>query len=313
MRSTRSWRRRGRRNAARAVAPGGRTRWCPAWLSWPGAAAPSGAERAARPRAPPLVHAPPGLGGRAAPKIRQARLNSQVDGLGLGRLLPGEPEADLPGGSGADAGETGRQRLVQPARLLRQAQAEGLLPPHIRRQLILGGREGKGRARQHPPHPAHLIGHVAQAVDDLPVLHQAQVAVAAHGLKVELLLPLLPHLVQGLDVDADQPVSPHLRHPHHPAGHQVLAHEHAEHRRLLRALVAVPGQMHPGAGGVGVDEQAVVLPRGADKEQHHVLLRLLHPVYPAAPQPVIQFPGRKAQGQSVQRHSFSRFLPVSTR
>ena len=144
---------------------------------------------------------------------------------------------------------------------------------------------------------------MAQAIYNDAVLHQAQVAVAAHGLKVQLLFTQLTQVVIGADVDAQQAVAMQLADTQHPAGNQVLAHQHAKHRRLGQAFIGLVGQVQAGAGGVGVDEQAVVLPARADGQHHHILLGLLHAVHAAARQLVVEFPGDKAQRQAVQCHA----------
>ena len=121
---------------------------------------------------------------------------------------------------------------------------------------------------------------MAQAVDNDAVLYQAQVGVPPHRLKIQLFLARDAHLIVGEDIDADQPVAEHLLNAHHPAGQEMLAHQHGEYRGLQGAFIAFIGQVQPCAGGVGVDEQAVIVPARADQKHHHVLLRLLHLVHP---------------------------------
>ena len=83
---------------------------------------------------------------------------------------------------------------------------------------------------------------------------------------------LIVRLVDGADVGADQ----------------VLAQQHAEHRRLRRVLKAAFRQVHPGVACPRRQQQAQVLPFSPQGQQQHVPLRLLHLVNPAALQFLFQ-------------------------
>ena len=182
----------------------------------------------------------------------------------------------------------------------------------LRGQLVLPGRQLVRQARQQLAHPAHIPAHVADGVDDLSVFDQRQVAVAAHGLQIQLPWPFFPQLVPVVDHDADQPVPKELLDAHHPAADQVLAQKHAEHRGVRRVLVDLVGQVDARHGGAGRDQQAAVFPLRADQQHHHVLFRLADPVDPASRQR-LHFPGQKAHRQSVQRHKSTSVVFIEFR
>lgn len=84
---------------------------------------------------------------------------------------------------------------------------------------------------------AHLKVDPAQAVQNPPVLRsQDQVRVAAHDLEDEVLLRGASHLVGAVEGEVQQPLHLRLLHPDQPPARQMLAQQHAEHRRLRRVF-----------------------------------------------------------------------------
>ena len=214
-----------------------------------------------------------------------------------------QPEGQLLRRLGGDAGQMAGKKAVQgagkgcqPGHQLRLVQVIGV-------QLVLGRGHHKGQAGQHLAHPAHVQAHMAQGVQNAPLLRQRQVAVLAHGFKIQHLFPAAFQLVPAQHPDFNQPVAPQLADSCDAPACQMLSHQHAEHGRFLGVFIAGPRQMHPGAAGGGRNQQAQGFPGAPQGEDDHIMIRLGHLIHPGAQQFIFQFPGQKAQGQSVKGHT----------
>ena len=84
---------------------------------------------------------------------------------------------------------------------------------------------------------------------------------------------------------------------------KVLAQQHAEHRRLGRIFKARVRQMDAGVAGARGDQQAGVPLRGAQGEEQHVPLGLLHLVDLRALERGAQLRRQGFDTDGVQRHA----------
>ena len=150
-----------------------------------------------------------------------------------------QAERQLPAHERRKAAEGIEQPAVQPpGRTLRGKQRRQLLLRHREQiPLALRGRQMVIKSRQDLPLLAHLKVDPAQAVQNPPVLRgQDQVRVAAHDLEDEVLLRGASHLVGAVEGEVQQPLHLRLLHPDQPPARQMLAQQHAEHRRLRRVF-----------------------------------------------------------------------------
>ena len=150
-----------------------------------------------------------------------------------------QAERQLPAHERRKAAEGIEQPAVQPpGRTLRGKQRRQLLLRHRERiPLALRGRQMVIKSRQDLPLLAHLKVDPAQAVQNPPVLRsQDEVRVAAHDLEDEVLLRGASHLVGAVEGEVQQPLHLRLLHPDQPPARQMLAQQHAEHRRLRRVF-----------------------------------------------------------------------------
>ena len=90
---------------------------------------------------------------------------------------------------------------------------------------------------------------------------------AGHGLQNQPPEPLLSQLVRRLYVQRHHPLQGLLLHGHDAPSRQVLAQQHAEHRRLGGIVPQLLRQVQPGLGGSGAQQQ----PPPAPQQQHHLV------------------------------------------
>ena len=141
------------------------------------------------------------------------------------------------------------------------------------REEVRAGRFGRhrvGQTRQELPDVAVLKIHPLERVDDLAVLHQHQIGVAAHQLSAEGVPDEVAHLVGALELEVYDAVARFHSDIQQLAAGQVLPHQHTEGGRRLRVLEALFGQADPRGTAPGRQQQAVGL--GAGAESQHQLV-----------------------------------------
>ena len=255
-------------------------------------------------RHPRLVIERHGRGGNVPQRLNQpGRKRAEVQlahGSGGVRAHLG---ADLPGAHAGHARDAGHQPLGQRAALRGQPRGQSVRREVFRGQLVLLGRKLVHAAGLHGAHAAHLAVYVADGVDDHPVLpHQRQVGVAAHHLQIERFFHGVAQLVQAVKSDGQNAVAGHLPDILHARAQKVLAHEHAEHRRLGRVLIGLGGQLGARLVGVGAQKQPVVAPAAAYEQNQRVTLGLIDLVHPPAPERGKQLAAHIRQGKAIHRH-----------
>ena len=111
-------------------------------------------------------------------------------------------------------------------------------------------------ARQSGPLGAFVQADAAQAVDD-PALRaqQVQIAGAAHQLSHQRFPDREAHLVGAVKEEGSRPLHGGLGDFRQLGTHEMLAQQHTEHGRLRRIFRGGGGQMEPGRGGIGGEEQ----------------------------------------------------------
>ena len=129
----------------------------------------------------------------------------------------------------------------------------------------LGGR-GVGQARQQLAHIAVLKIHALECVNDLAVLHQNQIGVAAHQLGTQGVAHKVAHLVGALKIKIHDAVSRLHVHVQQPAAGEMLAHQHTEGRRRFRVFKAFFGQAHAGGTAAGRKQQRIGIRAGTQGE-----------------------------------------------
>ncbi len=90
---------------------------------------------------------------------------------------------------------------------------------------------------------------------------------------------------------------------------KMLAHEHAEHRRLGRVFKPAGGEMYAGVARAGGDDKAKIAAPCAQGEKEHIPFGLLHPVYAPANCFLPEFARESADGHGIKRH---RYPPLSS-
>ena len=144
--------------------------------------------------------------------------------------------------------------------------------------LALRGRQMVIKPRQDLPLLAHLKVDPAQAVQNPPVLRgQDEVRVAAHDLEDEVLLRGASHLVGAVEGEVQQPLHLRLLHPDQPPARQMLAQQHAEHRRLRRVFRRFIRQVDARMIGRGREQQFSAAGRAAHGQDQRVALRAAGP------------------------------------
>ena len=170
-------------------------------------------------------------------------------------------------------------------------------------QLVLGGRGRVGQSGLNLPDPVHVSRHMPRCFQDSPVfVQQDQVAVSAHDLQHQPASHMIPQLVHGIHVHVHDPVAFRLGYAVNPSARQLLAHQHAEGRRLQRVGKASVRQVASGVVRRCAQQQLPVLVLRPDQHHHQIPLRLINPVNPAPSQHLIQFSDGKPHRQSVHGH-----------
>ena len=220
----------------------------------------------------------------------------------MGVRLPGGAEGQLPGDQGGDAEVAVQQKGVHAP--LRVGGGEPLPEAGLRllrhRQPAHGGRGLVVQPRQHLPAGGHVRVHPAEAVDDPPLpVQQDQVGPAAHGLQHQRPPARAAELVGDIQLQPHQPLQRRLGDGGHPAPHQVLAQQHAEHGGLRRVVPGEMRQLNAGGVGPGVQQQPLVAPQQQD---HLVPGGLLDLVDPQAQQSGPQLLHHRLHTDSIQWH-----------
>ena len=142
----------------------------------------------------------------------------------------------------------------------------------LHRQRVVFPLALRGLPVKHPRQDGTELGQVpvdaAEAVHDASLLvGQDQVGTASHGLQNQMTGHLVPHLVGGLQFHIHHPLHRRLPQSDDSCAGQVFPQEHTEHGRIGRVLPAAFGELEPGMGGVGGEQQlavALIAP-----EEHH--------------------------------------------
>ena len=140
-------------------------------------------------------------------------------------------------------------------------------------RLFLGGGGGGpiGHAGQHLPDLAGDEIHPLGGVNNfIRLVHQDDVAVPAHNLADQGGFHLVPQVVHRLKDDAEHPVQALLPGGDEPAGAQVLAQQHTEHRGGLGVFQRLGGKVDLGGGGVGREEEPAVLAAAPEGQKHQL-------------------------------------------
>ena len=138
-------------------------------------------------------------------------------------------------------------------------------------------------AGQDLPFGGHLKVHAPQAVEDASLaVRQDEVRVAAHDLEDQVFLRGAAHLVGAVEREVDEPLHPRLRDRGEFPPDEVLAQQHAEHRRLRRVLLRDIGEMDARLIRRRRQQQAASAARSAQRQNDGVPRGLLHLVYAAA-------------------------------
>ena len=189
--------------------------------------------------------------------------------------LPRRPESQLPGNNGRHAEIAVQQKGVQLP--LRVGRGKLLPEAHLRflrhRQAAGGGRRLIVKPRQHLAGCGHIRVHPPQAIDDASLsVQQDQVGPAAHGLQHQRPLSRLAEVIRHIQLQPHQPLQGRLHQIRHPGAHQMLAQEHAEHRRLRWIVPGELRQLDTGRVGAGIQQQPLIAPQ---QQNHLVPGRLL--------------------------------------
>ena len=165
----------------------------------------------------------------------------------------------------------------------------------------LGGR-GIGQTGQELTDIAVLKIHPLKGVDDLSVLHQHQIGVAAHQLRAEDVPHKVAHLVGALELEVDDAVA--RLHPdvqQTPAG-EMLPHQHTEGGRRFGVLEALLGQADSCRAAPGRQQQAVGIGAGAQGDDQLIAGRLKQFCDLGVGQRGLQFRRRQRQCRGIQCH-----------
>ena len=193
--------------------------------------------------------------------------------------------------------------LVQLAARLAKARGELVSRRRVRIELALAGRIGVGQTRQHEAHAGDVLVHMAAGVHDAPVsAAQDDVRVAAHHLHDERAGDGIAQLGERGDVDFQNAVARDAPHGAHTPAADVLAQQHAQHRRLHGAGLGMGRQVHARAAGRGAQQQAMVFALRADEQMNLVALGLNHAVDAPVPELFVELAGDKAEHHAVHRH-----------
>ena len=239
---------------------------------------------------------------------------------GIGHLRQTAEEVAQPGGGGGQIIAAIRaalqhaegQFLCRGHRQSADAGCESLVERHIARagqgskqafrgdvrrvELVLGGWRQIGEARLHLADAAHVLADVAGRIQDAVLsVHQDQVGVTAHDFQNQPAQHMVAHLVHGVNVDVNDAVAADLADGRHAPGGQLLAQQHAEHRRFEGVGEILAGKVEARVVGRGAQEQLVIGGTGADEQDDGVLFRLG------------DLPGRETEGEAVHGHGGASF------
>ena len=173
--------------------------------------------------------------------------------------------------------------------------------------LVPGVGDKIGPSRQHFPDGAHHRGDVLDAVHDLLfVVEEDDVAVLAHQLDDQRVATQVAHLIEVLDLKAQDALETGLRHGEDPPVLQVLSKEHAESGRLKRRLSGPGSEISQRERGVGRQIEpalaASALRGRFEREDQLIAVRLRYFVYAGARKSAGELPAETGGGDSVKGH-----------
>ena len=103
------------------------------------------------------------------------------------------------------------------------------------------------------------------------------------------------HLIGAVEGQINQPLHPGLADRGELAADEVLAQQHAKHRRLRRVFLCKFSEVNARLIRRGCEQQPPAAARPAQTEQHGVPRRLLHFVHAAAQRARFQFAAQRSQ------------------
>ena len=174
----------------------------------------------------------------------------------------------------------------------------------------LGGR-GIGQTGQELTDIAVLKIHPLEGVDDLSILHQHQIGVAAHQLRAEDVPHKVAHLVGALELEVDDAVA--RLHPdvQQTSAGEMLSHQHTEGGRRFGVLEALLGQADSCRAAPGRQQQAVGIGAGAQGDDQLIAGRLKQFCDLGVGQRGLQFRRRQRQCRGIQCHLYYLVLFIN--
>ena len=237
--------------------------------------------------------------------VLQARALRIVRPLEPGAGIAERAEAHLPAQQGRHTGKQAQQPLIERRRRDRAGeQLRALLRRRVEQdRLVLPQRQAVKQARLHLARLAHGGIHAAHAVDDVPVgADENDVRLAAKHLDDEPLFDRCAEFIAAVEIQHEHTLKVRLRNTRDARADEVLAQEHAEHRRFGRVFKRAGREMHPRAAHAAVHEQLCVAALCAHGQQQQVALRLLHLVDARTGQALRQLLRQSVQKNCVHWH-----------
>ena len=168
--------------------------------------------------------------------------------------------------------------------------------------LFLRRRQAVKAAGLKPPLLAARKVHPAQAVNNPPILvHQNQIRAASNQLRDQRFSVSVAHFISRVELHDEHALKARLRDCPNTRTDEVLAQQHAKHRRLSGILRRLRREMHARTACPSRYQQFFVALQRAQRQKQQIPLRLLH---------LVDFCPRERRGklfaQGVERYSVER-------
>ncbi len=126
-------------------------------------------------------------------------------------------------------------------------------------------------------------------MDKAVLVEQDDIAMTAHNLDNQRLADGIAELIGVLEVKIENPLKSCRADVEQTGTGQVLAQQHAEHRRRSRVVSRIIGQVNPGCGWICRQQKPAVLSVVSQLKDQFKAVRLINPVNARVCQRLIEF------------------------
>ena len=185
-------------------------------------------------------------------RLRGGAYDMQIAFAGMRVRVSAGAIGDFARGLARQAADAIGEQLLHAAASPRHRRIERVRAHGIEGDFAVLRRAFVAQSRQHLAHGGNRFAHAARAVDDSALrIHEDQVGMLAHEFADERLVRAVAQIAQMLDFNFQYAVAVDLANIGNSPADQMLAHQHAQVKRLQRAGFLLHGDVRAGAADAG--------------------------------------------------------------